>query len=77
MGIAIPNFTSIIRNSKLTTIANELVTSLNLARSEAVKRGVQVVVKKKKEVQVKTGIQVGMFLLIQTGMVYLMTLTLY
>jgi len=48
VSIAIPSFSSIIRSTRLTTYANELVTSLNLARSEAVKRGVQVSVRKKK-----------------------------
>lgn len=47
IGIAIPSFTSIINSTRLTTYANDLVTSLNLARSEAVKRGVQVTVKRK------------------------------
>ncbi|MDX8126290.1 GspH/FimT family pseudopilin [Methylomonas sp. OY6] len=47
VGIAIPSFTSIISNNRLTTSANELVTALNLARSEAVKRGFQVTVRRK------------------------------
>lgn len=47
MGIAIPSFNSIIRSTRLTTYANELVASLNLARSEAVKRGVQISVRRK------------------------------
>lgn len=47
VGIAIPSFSSVIRNTRLTTYANELVTSLNLARSEAVKRGVQISVRRK------------------------------
>lgn len=47
LAIAIPNFTSIITSNRLTTITNELVTSLNLARSEAIKRGVQVTVLRK------------------------------
>lgn len=47
MGIAIPSFTSIVRSTRLTTYANELVASLNLARSEAVKRGVQVSIRRK------------------------------
>ncbi|TAK62529.1 GspH/FimT family pseudopilin [Methylobacter sp.] len=47
VGIAIPSFSSVIRSTRLTTYANELVTSLNLARSEAVKRGVQVSVRRK------------------------------
>jgi len=46
IGIAIPSFTSIITSNRLTTSANELVTALNFARSEAVKRGQQVVVRK-------------------------------
>ena len=46
IGIAIPSFTSTIASNRLTTSANELVTALNLARSEAVKRGQQVVVSK-------------------------------
>ncbi len=47
VGIAIPSFTSIIASNRLTTSANELVTALNLARSEAVKRGIQVTVRRK------------------------------
>ncbi len=39
---AIPSFTQSIRNGRLTTNANEFLTALNLARSEAIKRGVQV-----------------------------------
>ena len=45
-GIAIPSFKSSISSNRLTTNANELVTALNLARSEAVKRGQQVVVRR-------------------------------
>ncbi|WP_020158408.1 GspH/FimT family pseudopilin [Methylobacter marinus] len=47
MGIAIPSFTSTIRSNQLTTYANELVASFNLARSEAIKRGVRVSVRRK------------------------------
>jgi type IV fimbrial biogenesis protein FimT len=47
LGVAIPSFTSIIASNQLTTYANELVTALNFARSEAVKRGVQVTVRRK------------------------------
>lgn len=47
LSVAIPSFTSTIRSTRLTTYANELVTSLNLARSEAVKRGVQISVRRK------------------------------
>lgn len=46
LGVAIPSFTSTITSNRLTTNANELVTALNLARSEAIKRGQHVVVKK-------------------------------
>lgn len=38
-GIAIPSFSAIIQNSRLSTQYNELLTSLSLARSEAIKRG--------------------------------------
>ena len=44
--LAVPNFSSTVRNIRLTTAANDLLASLNLARSEAVKRGRDVVVKK-------------------------------
>jgi type IV fimbrial biogenesis protein FimT len=47
LGIAIPSFTSIIVSNRLTSSANELVTALNLARSEAVKRRIQVTVQRK------------------------------
>ncbi len=47
VSIAIPSFTSIISSTRLTTSANQLVTALNLARSEAIKRGIQVTVKRK------------------------------
>ena len=46
VGIAIPSFTSIISSTRLTTSANQLVTALNLARSEAIKRGMSVTVRK-------------------------------
>ena len=46
MSMAIPSFNDMMRNNRLTTYANELVTSLNIARSEAVKRGVTVTVAK-------------------------------
>jgi type IV fimbrial biogenesis protein FimT len=45
-GLAVPSFSVMIKNSRLTTYANEFVTSLNLARSEAVKRGMTVTVRK-------------------------------
>ncbi|WP_313320384.1 GspH/FimT family pseudopilin [Stenotrophomonas sp.] len=40
--IAIPSFRSIINSSRLTSHANELVASLQLARSEAIKRNARV-----------------------------------
>lgn len=46
VGIAIPSFTSTITSNRLTAHANELVTALNLARNEAVKRGMSVTVRK-------------------------------
>jgi type IV fimbrial biogenesis protein FimT len=47
VGLAIPSFTSIIRSNRLTTYTNEFVTALNLARSEAIKRGEQVTITRK------------------------------
>ena len=46
IGIAIPSFTSIISSNRLTADANELVTALSLARSEAIKQGLSVTVRK-------------------------------
>jgi type IV fimbrial biogenesis protein FimT len=46
LAIAVPSFNEGIRNNRLTTYANDLVTALNLARSEAVKRGISVTVRK-------------------------------
>jgi len=46
MSIGIPSFNSTLRSNRLTAAANQLVTSLNLARSEAVKRAQPVVVRK-------------------------------
>lgn len=45
--IGIPSFQELVNNNRLTTGTNQLVTALNLARSEAVKRGVQVTVRRK------------------------------
>lgn len=39
---AVPSFRDVIRNSRLTAATNDLVTAVNLARSEAIKRGVRV-----------------------------------
>jgi len=46
LAVGIPSFNSMISSSRLTTYANEFVTALNLARSEAVKRGMSVTVRK-------------------------------
>lgn len=40
--VAIPSFNSTIQNSRSTALANDLSGALNLARSEAVKRGAEV-----------------------------------
>lgn len=44
--VAIPSFISTINSNRLTTYANELIASLNLARSEAIKRSQQVTVRR-------------------------------
>jgi type IV fimbrial biogenesis protein FimT len=46
IGLAIPSFTDTIRSNRLTTITNDFVSALNLARSEAVKRGKDVSIRK-------------------------------
>lgn len=46
MAVGIPSFTSLISRNRLTTMNNEFITSLNFARSEAVKRGLSVSVRK-------------------------------
>lgn len=42
--VGVPSFIETIRRSRTVTQANEIVTALNLARSEAVKRGIQVTI---------------------------------
>jgi type IV fimbrial biogenesis protein FimT len=42
MTIGVPTFREVIRNNRIVTQTNELVTALNLARTEAIKRGIQV-----------------------------------
>lgn len=44
LAVAVPGYQSIMRESRLTTQANELMTSLYYARSEAVKRSVRVTI---------------------------------
>jgi prepilin-type N-terminal cleavage/methylation domain len=46
LGVAIPSFDSAIKNNLLTNYSNEFITSLNFARTEAIKRGQHVVVRK-------------------------------
>lgn len=42
--LGVPSFRELINNNRLTSGANEFVTALNLARSEAIKRSVRVTV---------------------------------
>ncbi len=42
--LAVPGFQALIQNNRLATQANEFITALNLARSEAIKRGIRVTV---------------------------------
>lgn len=42
--IGIPSFQNIVRNNRTTAIANEMLTALYFARSEAIKRGISVTV---------------------------------
>ena len=44
MALAVPSFNSTIKNSRISTQSNELITSLNYARSEAIRRGADVTV---------------------------------
>jgi len=44
--LAAPSFSNIIRESRLTTQANNLLAAIQLARSEAVRRGVQVTLRR-------------------------------
>lgn len=44
--IALPGFVGSIRNNRLTTTNNEFIATLNLARSEAIKRGVSISIRK-------------------------------
>jgi type IV fimbrial biogenesis protein FimT len=44
LSLAMPSFTTFVQNSRRTSEVNSLVTSLNYARSEAVKRGANIVV---------------------------------
>lgn len=47
MTVAVPSFLDTIRNNRTATAANDVMTALNLVRSEAIKRGVQVTMRRK------------------------------
>ena len=47
VGLAVPSFSEVIRKARLTSTVNELVASVHYARSEAIKRNTDVVVKSK------------------------------
>jgi len=42
LGIGIPSFRDLLANSRLTSMSNEMVTAISIARSEARKRGIPV-----------------------------------
>jgi type IV fimbrial biogenesis protein FimT len=44
IALAVPSFQDTIRNNRLVTQTNQFISALNLARSEAIKRGVRVTV---------------------------------
>ena len=44
LSIAIPSFNHLIQRNRITTYANEMATTVNLARSEAIKRGTSIVI---------------------------------
>lgn len=44
LAVAVPSYQSIMRESRLTTQANELMTALHYARSEAIKRGMRITI---------------------------------
>ncbi len=43
ISMAVPSFSTVIKNNRMTTLTNQLILGLNLARSEAVKRGATVI----------------------------------
>jgi type IV fimbrial biogenesis protein FimT len=47
MTVAVPSFMGVITNNRTVSIANQLVTALTYARSEAIKRGLPVAVRHK------------------------------
>jgi len=56
--VAVPSFRSVIQDNRLTTTANTLVTTVTLARSEAVKRGQTVSVEPRSSSDWNTGWEV-------------------
>lgn len=44
LAVAVPNFTQLVQNNRRTAQANDLIISANLARSEAIKRNINVVI---------------------------------
>lgn len=44
LGIGVPNFVTFIQNNRLATQANDMVTILNFARSEAIRRNARITV---------------------------------
>jgi type IV fimbrial biogenesis protein FimT len=51
LAFAVPSFTRMIQNNRMTSQVNDFVTSLNLARSEAVKRATKVALCKSRDGQ--------------------------
>ncbi|GAB6049938.1 hypothetical protein JCM16106_07820 [Hydrogenophilus islandicus] len=49
LALAVPSFQTTLRNHRLTTYANEFIAALNLARTEAIRRGQPVVVCKSQD----------------------------
>jgi type IV fimbrial biogenesis protein FimT len=47
VSVAIPSFMNVITNNRTAAIANQLITALAYARSEAIKRGLQITIKHK------------------------------
>ena len=44
LGVAVPSYYSLIQNNKIVTTTNKLSATFNMARMEAVKRGVKVTI---------------------------------
>ena len=59
LGIGVPNFISIVRSNDTITEVNHLATALNLARSEAVARGIEVTIVPQSGTDWTTGWLVG------------------